>query len=93
MRAPRREGARPNKIPTAKVTPTVNSSTRQSGAISKGKASYPLEKSTTIALIPHRDRKIPSAPPTRESSKLSVSNCRIMRARPAPSARRTAISL
>ena len=44
------------------------------------------------AETPHTPSSAPSPPPTTASSRLSVSNCRTMRIRSAPSARRTAIS-
>ena len=48
--------------------------------------------SCTSASTPHTATSSPSAPPTAASSTLSVSSCRTRRARPAPSARRIAIS-
>ena len=48
--------------------------------------------SCTSASTPQTATSRPSAPPTAASSTLSVSSCRTRRARPAPSARRIAIS-
>ncbi len=72
-----RTAANRNTVPSSPMSPTL-------GALCGAAA--------TSASMPQRATRTPSAPPMAESSRLSVSSCLMSRARPAPSARRTAIS-
>ena len=85
-------GARPNKIPVASDSPSVNNSTRKSGVLES--ASFVPEPGRNFRSTRPLQYAIanPAAPPASASVVLSTSNCRITLARPAPSASRTAIS-
>src|SRR5262245_32135350 len=85
-------GAEPKTTPVNNETANVNPSARRSSAIldRRGRSSGTKRSSVTI---PHHASNDPNKPPPKLSSKLSVNNCRMMRARPAPKAVRTAISL
>ncbi len=48
--------------------------------------------SETSTSVPHAAKSRPSKPPSAESTTLSTSSCRMMRARLAPKAERSAIS-
>ena len=92
-RVARRAGAMPNSSAVPSESRSVNASTRASGATFSGKRSGPAETIARSASLAQDANITPSAPPSRASSRLSVSICRINRVRPAPSANRTAISL
>ena len=64
---------------------------RAINATSESRGSWPAE-SETSAFTPPRESTMPVTPPSSASTRLSVSSCRTMRPRPAPSAVRTAIS-
>ena len=94
-RAPRvaaKAGASPSPIPVATAIAAAKSQT--SGPkltfISRGNGLIGLIDSVTRSS--QWEKKSPAAPPPKASSTLSVSNCRTSRQRPAPSAKRTAIS-
>src|SRR5581483_9146601 len=67
--------------------PSTRASSRTSS--SRGRSPGP---SASSASTPHAASNTPQTPPATASSRLSVSNCRMTRQRPAPSATRTAIS-
>ena len=88
-------GMRPNRRPVSSATRMVNARTRQSMPTSEPSA--PTRGRLAVltlsrARIPTTPATEPTAAPARESSTLSVSSCRTMRARPAPMATRMAIS-
>ena len=75
----------------AHETAIVKSSTRQSMAISWSRGTL-ASPSARIPSGTERDSSRPTTPPRVASTRLSVSSCRTMRQRLAPSAARTAIS-
>jgi hypothetical protein len=85
-------GSRPEVMPVSSVATEVKASTRPSivTSRSRGIVSGPM---TPSQLTTHHPAMSPSVPPIRASRRLSVSSCRIIRSRPAPSAARRAISL
>ena len=90
MRAVSHAGANPNVRPVSKETAVVKTTMRQSRWI--GLMWSVLGISSTIAESVHWAPRIPSVPPKIASTRLSVSDCRTIRQRLAPSAARTAIS-
>jgi len=97
----RNAGARPNRTPVTRHTARVNTKTRQSGRRSK---EIQLEANRTSmttgpdvavearTFVPQTENSNPAKPAIDASSRLSVMSWRTMRKRPAPIARRTAIS-
>ena len=81
----RSAGASPNTIAVSVVTAATNATTRQSITVAR-----PVLPGSSC--LPQYPTRIPNAPPSEESSRLSVSSCRTSRARVAPSDRRTEIS-
>ena len=95
VRDPWSAGISPNSTPVPIATTSANSSTRQSPTTSA--PSGPIRGNPTVltdssARMPATPRVKPSAPPSIESMTLSVSNCRTIRPRPAPTAVLSAIS-
>ena len=84
-------GAVPDSMLVRTATPSVNSSTGASRRISRARGVNRAAKLTSKLSVPH-ENKSPKAPPISASSELSVSNCRNILTRPAPSAARTASS-
>ena len=85
----------PNRMPVAIDSAIVNARTRQSTVTTEPFSptrGRPAVFTASSARIPAVPRSRPSAPPTNDSMRLSVSSCRMMRPRPAPMAARTAIS-
>ena len=94
-RDPCSAGISPNSTPAPSETSSAKSITRQSAATRTPSA--PIRGSPTVltdssARMPAMPRARPSAPPIVASTMLSVSSCRMMRARPAPRAVLSAIS-
>ena len=89
-------GASPKRIAARTVTPRVKASTRPSSGMSSLGAAPGARVPEIISRIrivaPTRAPATPSTPPIEASSSDSVSTCRTMRQRPAPSETRTAIS-
>ena len=85
-------GTMPNSNPLSRVMHAVNASTVQSSAIVNCDVSHGFANSVGSARHPAKASATPSAPPTDESNRLSVSTPRKTRARPAPRASRTPIS-
>ena len=84
-------GARPKISPAANDNPMLKS--RMLTSICTAPARGRSGGATDIsARTPHDPSSSPAAPPRSESTTLSASSWRIKRARPAPSAARTAIS-
>src|SRR5262245_49405153 len=84
-------GARPNSIAATREMPSVKSSAVIFNEIWLRRGT--LTRSVfAINRTTHAANVTPTAPPKSAISALSVSNCRINRPRPAPSAARTAIS-
>src|SRR5271156_6099211 len=80
-------GARPNRIPTTTETPSANKSTERFTPMFSLRGKLPGSAAST-GRTPHFANRRPSVPPASESSTLSVTNCRTMRALLAPSAER-----
>ena len=91
-RAARQAGAIPNKRGVASDRRSVKSSTRLSGATSSGRVAWPADTITRSNLLDQVASAMPRTAPSIASRKLSVSNWRITRNRPAPMDMRTAIS-
>src|ERR1035441_5102740 len=91
-RADLQAGARPKIRPVSSETPMVKKRTRSSGRASSATEPARSPTKATSSCTPYTASRLPSNPPAMESIRLSVRNCRTMRARPAPSARRTPIS-
>ncbi len=93
IRRPRNAGARPNKIPVRTESAEVKARMRRSRWTAKWDGQKPPRdiKATRDRTL-HQASRIPDAPPAKERSTLSVSNCLATRARPAPRASRTANS-
>ena len=85
-------GILPNRRPVSIATSPANAATVASTRTSPRRG-MPSGCRLTSASLPHQARSNPQMPPPSDSSTLSVSNCRISRPRPAPSAVRTASSL
>ena len=92
LRAASHAGARPKINPVNRVTPAAKANTPQSIRTLRSLCSQPLPSNEGIALRPRYPSSRPPAPPMAASSKLSVSNWRRIRPRPAPRASRTLIS-
>ena len=90
--AERHAGASPKSTPQATAVTIVKASTRRSMARSSHVASPPADRKPISTRVPQLANSTPSAAPSSERSIASVSIRRISRARPAPSARRTAAS-
>ena len=88
-RVPRSAGAIPNSTAVATATPAVNPSTRQSSERSRNTVLVDVDSCRTSRRLPHCAKTSPSSAPTPDSSRLSVSSCRAIRIRDAPSATRT----
>ena len=88
----RNAGASPNKTTVATVVKAVNRRVRQSSERSRETRLTESESCATSAPLPHAATRSPARPPMAASVKLSIKSCRVNRARPAPSARRTLIS-
>ena len=84
-------GASPKRTPVKSVAPSVKPSTGRSRLVSPKRGTSCGMRDESRA-TPQSAKSRPSRPPTHASSVLSVSNWRMMRARLAPSATRTAIS-
>ena len=84
-------GARPKTIPVAAETNRAKPRTRQSTLISRMRGTF-SGMSETSRGVPQRASSNPTKPPVNDNKTLSVSSCLMMRQRPAPSARRIAIS-
>ena len=86
-------GTRPKSNAVARHTPAENANTRPStvNLIQYGKAAL-VRSALEIARIAARESPQPAAPASVASSRLSISNCRMICARPAPIAMRTDIS-
>ena len=82
----------PNSTPTSSEAVTQKATTRRSNDNVTVAGNRPSGISTGATRRMAAPRAMPSAPPIRDSITLSVSNCRMMRRRPAPSAARTASS-
>ena len=84
-------GINPTIKPISVVIPSVKPSTvvLTTMAFTRGR---PGGLSATSARTPKSANKMPVAPPSRASNKLSISTCRTIRVRVAPSAARTANS-
>ena len=84
-------GASPKRTPATMETRKVNSNTDASSptSLSRGMLSGLV---ASRSLTPTAPAIKPTTPPTIDRTMLSVRNCRMSRARPAPSAVRTAIS-
>ena len=87
-----RAGVSPERSAAASDRPTVYAITRPSrvSARSTGNGSIGKREARTDAITRASSR--PAAPPSTKSSTVSVRSCRTSRARPAPIARRNAIS-
>jgi hypothetical protein len=85
----RSAGSNPKRIAVKLVTAAVNPSTRWSSPMSSATVAFAVERNCTSSRLPHHANSTPSAPPSPASSRLSVSNWRTRRDRPAPIARRT----
>ena len=85
-------GITPNSSPTQIAAPAQNATTRMSNVSVTVAGSSPRGISDGATSGWPRRPRMPSAPPISESTTLSVSSCRTMRRRPAPSADRTASS-
>ena len=90
-RDPCNAGTSPNAMPVRIASAPVKASTRQSirTSESRGVSAGSVDCNSRRPCVA---RAMPSAPPRDASRTLSVSSCRMMRRRPAPSAERTAIS-
>ena len=89
---PRTAGASPKSSAVRVAVTKVKATTRRSGAV-ESTAAWLSSGSTLSSSSPsHTDSTSPSRPPPAATTALSTSVCRIRRARPAPSARRTLIS-
>ena len=91
VREARSAGKMPKRSPVATESAAVYASTRPSSSkvIQYGTSTPRVETSQCSHQVP---TSTPAAPPASAISTLSVSSCRTMRPRPAPSAARTAIS-
>ena len=87
----RSAGSSPNSRQVSTAAATVNPRTRASGVRSSGSRSAAGIATRSNATLPHHANARPSAPPKPASNADSVSSCRTIRDRPAPSARRVAI--
>ena len=85
-------GTSPNTTPASTATSAVKASTVQSGVLESDRGVLPVGRNPISAPSMSTARTTPSAPPAADKTRLSTSNCRISRARLAPSASRTAIS-
>ena len=85
-------GARPNNSPVARLRMAVNATTRRSSESARPAGNPPSGIRRGAMRIRIHARASPPAPPSADSSRLSVSTCLDSRAPPAPSAARTAIS-
>src|ERR1022692_4588809 len=85
-------GSRPYRRHANRDTATVKASTRASGAMRKTTSELPAESQAANRRVMASESSQPATPPIPASSRLSASNWPTMRARPAPSARRSAIS-
>ncbi len=86
-------GARPNRMPVRMEIANPKRSNRASRPISRVSGIRSAGRNVSRMCVPHKAKANPRLPPKRPSSRLSVNNCLSKRMRPAPSARRTAISL
>lgn len=89
-------GTRPKAIPVTKDSSAVKRRIRQSRLRSRKPAVFPWGSSfgsmdSRVSVV-HRASIKPRTPPRRDSKKLSVRSWRMIRQRPAPRARQTAIS-
>src|ERR1039458_9937935 len=85
-------GSRPYSRQANSETATVKASTRASGAMRKTISELPAASQAANRRVMASESSQPAVPPIPASNRLSASNWPIMRARPAPSARRMAIS-
>ena len=86
-------GNKLKKMPVASDTASANANTRQSKRRSNTSAISVGNLIEATRLLIHAANNRPPKPPPSDSSTLSVTNCRTMRARLAPTARRIASSL
>ena len=87
-----RAGARPKSTPATMETASVKSRTRESTRTSFALGSA-CGRAPNHACVPHHEKNAPKAPPATDSSRLSVSNCRMTRRCVAPRTERIANSL
>ena len=85
-------GITPKSSPTTSAVPAQKATTRMSKVSVTVAGSSPCGMSEGAALRIAAPTAIPRAPPSSDSTRLSVSSCRMMRRLPAPSADRTASS-
>ena len=86
-------GAMPKSTPVTRVTPAVKLNTLQSKGTCMPSRSQEFSSNFGRAVRPRKPNKSPTDPPIAASIRLSVRTWRRIRPRPAPSARRTPISL
>jgi hypothetical protein len=91
--APINAGAKPNSTPVIKDTHTANPSTSIDGLALIGTCSSPGNASISNIRATPKETASAAAPPIPDSNKLSVSSCRTILVRIAPSAVRTLISV
>ncbi len=91
-RVARSAGASPATTPARVATTSVKSRTRVSTSIARPTLTGSGNGTDATTRISQAARPIPAMPPSVETTRLSVSNCRIKRPRLAPIARRTPIS-
>ena len=84
-------GTIPNRTPTTADTATANAATRRSRRTSSSRGRFSGARASSPS-TPHFAMTRPRTPPAVASTRLSVSSCVTRRARPAPSAVRTASS-
>src|SRR5205085_422384 len=85
-------GARPNRMPVRNESAIAAPSTCQFKSACSVKFARPFASSNVRKRIPQRANSNPRAPLSDASRTLSVSSCRTMRNRPAPTLSRSAIS-
>src|ERR1035441_3047650 len=85
-------GTSPNSSPVMSATAKLNSRMRPSGVAARPSGVAPCGRKLSIAFTPAYAMATPATPPVSASSTLSTSSWRTICPRPAPSARRTAIS-
>ena len=85
-------GTSPDRTAVTNERPAVKASARPSRASDTSIGTGSAGKSNTSAVVIQRASSTPAVPPRTNSSIVSTSSCRTSRARPAPMARRMAIS-
>ena len=92
VRAARQAGTMATRMPASGLTPRANRRTPGSRRTSSRRGNSPGARDLRMA-TPGHARNAPATPPASDRIRLSAIRCLAMRARPAPSAARTAISL